>query len=58
MDVTYSEGPRYIDGYNLDQDVDASIPSRITELTITDPVTDLLGTGYEQNQKNKDGTPL
>lgn len=56
--VTYSEGPRYIDGINIDADVDASIPSKIIEREISDPVTGFEGYGYEPNQKNLDGTNL
>lgn len=55
MEITYSVGPRYIDGVNIDADVDASIPSIVVERGISDPVTDLLGKGYEPGQKNKDG---
>lgn len=58
MDVTYSTGPRYIDGVNIDADVLASIPSAVTELEISDSVTGLLGLGYEPGQKNLDGTEL
>ena len=57
MDVTYSTGPRYIDGVNIDADVDASIPVE-TEVEIKDSVTDLKGRGYEPGQKNLDGTDL
>ena len=57
MEITYSIGPRYIDGVNIDADVDASIP-KTTELEISDPVTGLTGEGYEPNQTNKDGLPL
>ena len=56
--VTYSEGPRYIDGINIDADVDASIPSKVIEREISDPVTVLKGYCYEPNQKNLDGTDL
>ena len=58
MDVTYSVGPRYIDGVNIDADVDASIPSKVYERDITDPVTDFTGRGYEPGQKNLDGSDL
>ncbi|WGL30761.1 hypothetical protein SCRES3_gp104 [Synechococcus phage S-CRES3] len=58
MDVTYSTGPRYIDGVNIDADVDASIPSVVYERDITEPVTGLTGRGYEPGQKNLDGTDL
>ena len=58
MEITYSTGPRYIDGINIDADVDASIPTKERELNINDPVTSLQGPGYEPGQLNKDGTPL
>jgi len=58
MDVTYSIGPRYIDGVNIDADVDASIPSDQVERQISDPVTGLAGRGYEPGQKNRDGSEL
>ena len=57
MDVTYTTGPRYIDGVNIDADVLASIPIE-AEVEITDPVTDFKGRGYEPGQKNLDGTDL
>lgn len=57
MDVIYSTGPRYIDGINIDADVNASIPTEI-EIDIADPVTGLKGEGYEPGQKNKDGGDL
>ena len=58
MDVTYSTGPRFIDGINIDLDADASIPVIVAELEIDEPVTGLTGLGYEPGQKNKDGSPL
>ena len=58
MEVTYTTGPRFIDGVNIDADVDASFPTKEQERDIADPVTDLDGTGYEPGQLNKDGTPL
>lgn len=57
MDVTYSKGPRYIDGTNIDNDVDASFPAE-TERKISDPVTGLIGLGYEPGQKNRDQSDL
>jgi hypothetical protein len=57
MDITYSEGPRYIDGVNVDSDVDAG-PFTEVERDIVDPVTGLKGLGYEPGQKNKDGSWL
>lgn len=35
-DITYSKGPRFIDGINIDADVDASFPSRMAEFEISD----------------------
>jgi hypothetical protein len=57
MEVTYSVGPRYIDGVNIDADVDASI-SRDMEVGIQEPVTDLKGRGYEPGQQNLDGSEM
>ena len=58
MDVTYSVGPRYIDGVNIDVDANASLVTNATELEISDPVTGLRGLGYEPGQKNRDGGDL
>jgi hypothetical protein len=58
VNLTYSVGPRYIDGINIDGDVDASIPKKVTERDIADPVTGLSGIGYEPGQKNLDGSDL
>ena len=58
MEITYTTGPRYIDGINIDADVDASFPSKQVEVSIDEPVTGLAGEGYEPGQQNKDGTPL
>ena len=58
MDVTYSTGPRYIDGVNIDLDVNADVPVIITEQDIAEPVTGISGLGYEPGQKNKDGGDL
>lgn len=58
MEVTYSVGPRFIDGVNIDVDVDASIPVPVTEQEISDPVTGIDGLGYEPGQRNKDGGQL
>lgn len=58
MEITYTTGPRYIDGINIDADVDASFPSKQVEVSIEEPVTGLAGEGYEPGQQNKDGTPL
>lgn len=56
-DIVYSVGPRFVNGKNIDKDVDASIPI-ITEVDIKEPVTDSFGRGYEPGQKNNDGTSL
>lgn len=58
MEVTYSTGPRHIDGVNIDADVNASIPKVVAEREIDEPVTGLTGKGYEPGQKNKDGSDL
>ena len=58
MEITYSVGPRYIDGVNIDVDANASIPRNIAEQQISDPVTGLDGRGYEPGQENRDGSPL
>ena len=58
MEVTYSTGPRYIDGVNIDADANASIPKVVAEREIDEPVTGLDGLGYEPGQKNKDGSEL
>lgn len=58
MEITYTTGPRYIDGANIDVDVNASHPSKQVETSISEPVTGLTGKGYEPGQQNKDGTPL
>ena len=58
MDITYTVGPRYIDGIDIDIDVDAALPKVIADQEISDPVTGIAGTGYEPGQKNKDGGDL
>ena len=58
MDVTYSVGPRFIDGVNIDIDSDSTVHVKATERSITDPVTGLGGVGYEPGQKNLDGSEL
>ena len=58
MEVTYSEGPRYIDGINIDEDANAGPAKVIAEQEISAPVTGLDGIGYEPGQKNKDGSDL
>jgi hypothetical protein len=56
LDVTYSTGPRFVDGVNLDADVEAAQVVRSVELDISDPVTGLIGVGYEPGQFNRNGT--
>ena len=58
MDVTYSTGPRYINGVNIDVDSDSTAVVVETVTGISDPVTGLLGLGYQPGQKNLDGTEL
>ena len=58
MDVYYTTGPRFIDGVNIDLDVNAALTKTITEREISDPVTGLDGEGYEPGQKNLDGSDL
>ena len=53
--VTYSEGPRYIDGVNIDLDANAGFPSKEWKKEIDEPVQEMDGRGYEPGQKNKDG---
>lgn len=55
MEVTYSIGPRYIDGVNIDIDANATVEIKETTIEISDPVTGLGGEGYEPGQENKDG---
>ena len=59
QEVTYTQGPRFLDGVNLDQDFKGGHPS-ISYRNIDDPVSDgsLGGPGYEPGQYNKDGSPL
>ena len=58
MEITYSSGPRYINGVNIDADVNASPAKPIAEQEISAPVTGLDGIGYEPGQKNRDGSDL
>ena len=58
MEISYTTGPRYIDGVNIDADVNASIPAKEVETSIHEPVTNLTGKGYQPGQQNKDGSPL
>lgn len=55
--VEYTQGPRYIDGVNIDADVNVSMP-KVDERAIDEPVTGYKGRGYEPGQKNRDGTEL
>ena len=58
MEITYTVGPRYIDGVNIDEDANAGIATVIADQEIADPVTGIGGLGYEPGQKNKDGGDL
>lgn len=57
MNISYTVGPRFIDGINIDFSVEASVPCEL-EVEISEPVTGLLGIGYEPGQKNRDGGEL
>ena len=46
--VTYSEGPRYIDGVNIDLDANAGFPSKEWKKEIDEPVQEMDGRGYER----------
>lgn len=58
MDITYTVGPRYINGVNIDIDASAALSKVVADQEISDPVTGIAGTGYEPGQKNKDGGDL
>lgn len=58
MEVTYSVGPRFIDGVNIDTDSDSTVHIKETERAIYQPVTGLLGRGYQPGQENQDGGEL
>jgi hypothetical protein len=58
MKITYSVGPRYIDGVNIDLDANATVDVKRTEVEVSDPVTGLCGRGYQPGQKNLDGSEL
>jgi hypothetical protein len=58
LDITYSNGPRYIDGINIDLDANAGLTVKVHEQQISDPVTGLDGRGYQPGQKNLDGSDL
>lgn len=57
MEITYSIGPRYLNGLNIDADVNSSI-AKVDKREITEPVTGYTGLGYEPGQKNLDGGDL
>lgn len=57
MEVTYTNGPRFIDGVNIDADVNAGL-AKVDERSIVDPVTDYKGMGYAPGQKNLDGSDV
>ena len=58
-EIEYLDGPRYIDGINIDADIVAAHPV-ITRREIADPVNDgSLGTPtYAPGSTNKDGSPF
>jgi len=58
MDVIYSDGPRFIDGINIDLDANAASSVVVVEQEISNPVTGISGVGYEPGQKNRDGSEL
>lgn len=58
MEITYSVGPRYIDGFNIDLDSDSGLVKEQKETLVSDPVTGLAGPGYQPGQKNLDGSDL
>ena len=58
MEITYTTGPRYIDGVNIDIDANATTNIKEARVQIDAPVTDLSGRGYQPGQKNKDGSDL
>ncbi len=56
-DIEYSEGPRYINGINVDIDIIAGHP-KITLRQVSDPVNDgsLGKPAYAPESMNKDGS--
>lgn len=58
-DIKYTNGPRYIDGVNMDADIVAVHP-KIQYRSIDSPVSDgsLGKQGYAEGQKNLDGSDL
>jgi len=55
LDVSYSYGPRYIDGVNIDLDANATIDIQSVSRHISDSVTGLAGYGYEPGQIDDKG---
>jgi hypothetical protein len=57
--IEYYNGPRYIDGVNLDVDI-VSAHAKVQFRNISDPVSDgsLGNYGYAPGQKNLDGSDL
>ena len=57
--VTYTSGPRFIDGVNIDAgSTDALEVIDSVDVEISDPVQVIAGLGYEPGQKNRDGSLL
>ena len=58
-EVEYLDGPRYIDGVNIDADIVASHPV-VSRREIADPVNDgsLGNPAYVPGSTNKDGSPF
>jgi len=58
-DITYSDGPRHIDGINIDADIIAGHPD-IQIRDALDPVNDgsLGKPAYAPGSTNKDGSPF
>lgn len=58
-EIEYLDGPRYIDGINIDADIIAAHPD-ITIRQVSDPVNDgSLGVPtYVPGSTNKDGSPF
>jgi hypothetical protein len=43
FEVTYSHGPRYIDGVNIDADFNGALVSSEIEIAIDEPVQEIAG---------------
>lgn len=58
-EIEYLDGPRYIDGINIDIDIIAAHPNIVVR-QVNDPVNDgSLGVPtYAPGSTNKDGTPF